>query len=423
MIRFLFKGLLRDRHRSLIPIIVTASGVMLIVTFQAWMTGIMGGSIEYNARFSTGHVKIMTREYAENAGQSPNDLAIIGTDTLQASLTKMFPDMNFVQRIYFAGLIDVPGPDRETRAQGPAMGIGVDILGQGSSEISSLNLQNSLKSGRLPAAPDEMLASELFAQKLGITEGDTVTLIGTSMNGEMTMHNFRLCGTVRFGVEALDRGSVITDISSVRQALDMDNCAGEILGFFNDGYYDDERANTAMTEFNKRYSREDDGFSLVMKSLKVQNNMGFMVDFSDKIKAVLISVFILAMSIVLWNSGLLGGLRRYGEFGMRLAIGEEKGHIYRTLILESVMTAIIGSVAGSIIGLSLAWYLQTYGVNLGDVMKNATIMMPTTFKAQITPATWYIGFIPGVISSLAGAMLSGLGIYKRQTAQLFKELE
>ncbi len=44
-------------------------------------------------------------------------------------------------------------------------------------------------------------------------------------------------------------------------------------------------------------------------------------------------IFIGAMSIVLWNAGLLGGLRRYGEFGIRLAMGETKPKIYKSLIL------------------------------------------------------------------------------------------
>jgi putative ABC transport system permease protein len=50
-------------------------------------------------------------------------------------------------------------------------------------------------------------------------------------------------------------------------------------------------------------------------------------------------------------------------------------------------------------------------------------MMPRIFRAQITPETWIIGFIPGFISAQVGTMLAGIGIYKRQTAQLFKELE
>ena len=58
MIRFLLKGFLRDRHRSLLPIIVVAIGVMLTVVFQSWLTGVLGDSIEFNARFTTGHVKV-----------------------------------------------------------------------------------------------------------------------------------------------------------------------------------------------------------------------------------------------------------------------------------------------------------------------------------------------------------------------------
>jgi len=71
----------------------------------------------------------------------------------------------------------------------------------------------------------------------------------------------------------------------------------------------------------------------------------------------------------------------------------------------------------------VAWYFQTYGINVGSMMKDSTMMMPAVMRAHITPETWYIGFIPGVFSKLIGTMLSGIGIFKRQTAQLFKELE
>jgi putative ABC transport system permease protein len=108
---------------------------------------------------------------------------------------------------------------------------------------------------------------------------------------------------------------------------------------------------------------------------------------------------------------------------MRLAVGESKGHVYKTLIYESILIGIIGSVCGIAVGLGISWYLQEYGLYLGKLMKDATIMMPTTYRARISPETWFIGFIPGVFSKVIGTMLSGIGIYKRQTAQLFKELE
>jgi len=423
MIRFLFKGLIRDRNRSLLPFLVTMIGVMLTVVFHAWITGVINNSIEFSARFSSGHVKIMTRAYAENAAQSPNDLAIIGTGTLLEELYSGFPEMDFASRIYFAGLIDVPDDSGETRAQGPALGIAIDLLSGNNVELERMNIPSSLRSGRLPASGKEALLSSDFAGKLGIVPGETFTLVGTSMLGELTMYNFILSGTVEFGTTALDRGTLIADLSDVREALNMSDAAGEVLGFLRSGVYADEEAAEVSERFNARYFSEDDEFSLIMKTLARQNNMGFLVEYSGKLQSILIAVFILAMSLILWNAGLLGGLRRYGEFGMRLAIGEEKSHVYKTMLLESLIIGFFASVAGVAFGMLIAFYLQERGVDLGMMMKNASIMMPQVFRAQITPWTWVAGFIPGFISTQIGTMLAGAGIYKRQTAQLFKELE
>ncbi|MCK7540481.1 MAG: hypothetical protein MZV63_61115 [Marinilabiliales bacterium] len=57
-----------------------------------------------------------------------------------------------------------------------------------------------------------------------------------------TIYNFTLSGTVEFGTTALDRGTIIADIQDVREALNMADAAGEILGFFSTGNYNDEEA-------------------------------------------------------------------------------------------------------------------------------------------------------------------------------------
>jgi putative ABC transport system permease protein len=422
MIRFLLKGLIRDRHRSLIPILVVASGVMLAVVFHAWIVGILGDSIEFNARFTTGHVKVMTRAYAENVEQMPNDLAITQADSLLSSLKSAYPDFDWAERIHFAGLIDVPDSMGETRAQAPAVGFGIDLLSGNPVETDRMNIRKALMRGHLPEKSREILLSEEFSKKMGVNPGEEVSLIGTTMFGEMSVYNFIMSGTVVFGSSALDKGTVIADIGDIRKALNMENAAGEILGFFKTGYYDDDVAVKEAERFNATIMHPEGEFSPVMKSLKETNSMRVFVEYASKMMGILILVFMTAMSIVLWNAGLLGGLRRYGEYGMRLAIGEEKNHVFKTMIIESLLIGLVGSVLGVLTGMVIAWYLQEYGINI-SMMKNAALMLPTVFRAHITPVTWFIGFIPGVCSTLIGTMLSGVGIYKRHTAQLFKELE
>ncbi len=422
MIKFLFKGVVRDRHRSLFPVMIVSTGVALTVLLHCWLTGFVGDIVDSNAKFSTGHVKIMTKAYAENLSQVPNDLALTAVDTLVRMLDTAYPQMVFVRRIRFGGLVDVPDENGETRAQGPAMGMAFDLLSAGSTELERLDIANSIVRGRMPQQPGEILLSDMFASQMGVQPGETVTLMSSTMYGSMALQNFTVSGMIRFGVMAMDRGALIMDIHDAQQALDMQDAAGEILGYFKNNQYDDLAALKVATDFAQRIKQTDE-FSPVMERLTEQNDLGANLTYFGSIISSFVFIFVLAMSIVLWNAGLIGGLRRFGEMGLRLAIGEEKHHVYGSLIIESVFVGTIGSIIGSAIGLVLSYILQTKGIDLGGLMKSSSLMMPMVFRAQVTAQAYYIGFIPGLLSTVLGTALSGIGIYRRKTAHLFKELE
>jgi putative ABC transport system permease protein len=378
--------------------------------------------IVFNANFATGHVKVMSQAYSENVDQRPNDVALLGTEDVLQNLSREYPDMEWAERIQFGGLVDAPDENGETKAQGPGGGMAVDLLSPGSKEAERLNLEQSLVRGRMIQSLDEIILSDEFATKLEVEPGDQVTLISTTMYGAMSITNFIVCGTVKFGATALDRGGIVADINSIRMALDMQDATGEILGFLAEGVYDDLQASAIAAEFTGKYHDAEDEFSPVMLSLREQGTMTMYLDIVDYFRSIIIGIFMFAMAIVLWNSGLLGGLRRYGEMGLRIAIGEEKRHIYRSLITESVFIGIAGSILGTIFGLFFA-SLLTKGIDISSMTGNSNMMMQSVMKARITPEAYYIGFIPGVLATALGTGLAGIGIFKRKTAQLFKELQ
>ncbi|MEJ2052576.1 MAG: FtsX-like permease family protein [Calditrichaceae bacterium] len=423
MFNFLLKGIIRDRHRSLFPIIIVTLGVSLTVLVYCWVNGILGDMIAYNARYLTGHVKIITRAYEQNMDQMPIDLALGNINELKSKLQNQFPNMNWVERIRFGGLLDAPDENGETRAQGPAFGLAVNLFSKKSREVDRLNIKSSLVKGRIPSKTGEIIISDELADKLDVAPGSAVTILTSTMYGSMAMQNYMITGTVRFGVAAMDRGAIIMDISDAKYLLNMEDAASEILGYFPNGLYKDKKATEIKRIFNHEYENDKSDFAPVMLKLKDQNDMASMLDYISKMINIFIFVFITAMSIVLWNAGLLGGLRRYGEMGLRLAIGEDRTSVYRSLIYESIMIGVIGSVFGTLIGLMVSYYLQEVGIDFTGLMQNSSIMVPAVYRARITPPAFYLGFIPGVISTVIGTMLSGIGIYRRKTAQLFKELE
>ncbi len=423
MIGFLFKGLLRDRSRSLFPVLTVFIGVFLTVFMYSFLNGVIMDMVRSTAHYQTGHLRIMTRAYAREAGQDPNDLAFIGVAKLLKGLSEKYPGMIWTPRIRFGGLLDVPDRNGETKTQGPVSGLGVDLFSAAGPELKLLDIKKALRRGRLPDKPGEALIGDECARKLKLSPGDTATLISSTMYGSMAMANFKIAGTVRFGIAAMDRAAIFTDISDIRQALDMQDAAGEILGFFPDDNYDDKKATVMAASFNGEHENPRDPFSPRMGTLPDESGLGDYLALVDSMALIIVVIFVAAMSIVLWNAGLMGSLRRYGEIGVRLAIGEDNGHVYLTLVLESLMIGFLGSVLGTLAGAGITYLMQVHGLDLGFLFRNSALMIPNVYHARVTLVSLVIGFAPGMVSTALGAAIAGIGIFKRQTSRLFKELE
>ena len=423
MIKFIIRGILRDKSKSIIPIAVISVGVMVTVMMSGFLEGVFSDVINQNAKLDTGHVKIMTKPYAENKEQLPNDLALLGINELIDSLNLNYPDLIWTPRIKFGGIMDVPDASGNTKLQGPGIGLAISILSEESGELQRLQLNKSLKKGRLPKRSGEIILSDNFATKLNISPGEKITFFGSTMEGSMVFQSYEMTGTVEFGSPLMDKGTFIIDIRDAQNMLDMENGTGELLGYFKDDKYDDQKALVIAENFNAKFQESKDEYAPVMFTLKDQNGLRESLDMGDAFSGIFIFIFILAMSLVLWNTGLIGGLRRYNEFGIRLALGESKNNVFKLLLIEASVIGLIGSIIGTSLGLVFCYYLQEVGIDISKDVANSTIIMPSVMRAYVTSDLFYIGFIPGLFSMLFGTALAGRGIYKRETARLFKELE
>lgn len=427
MINFLIKGLLRDRSRSLFPVIIITITVAIVIFALGFMKGAMNGVFLNTAVLISGHQKVVTSAYKEESQMLPNDLALLEADKIVKQLSQDRPDYFWTPRITFGGLLDIPDAEGETKSQGPVIAIGIELLNENSRQAEIWKLDRNLINGRLPKHSDEALISDKLAKKLGVSVGETATYIGTTMYNAFTTYNYKIVGTFNLHMGQVDNQMMLLDISGAENALDMKNAASEIFGFSHSLYYDDDFAVESRTMFNNSYMDSTDMFSLTMLALRDSNQqMGTMIEFSKSFLVIIGGIFLMIVMVVLWNMGIMNGLRRYGEVGLRLAMGETKGQVYRSMIYEAIIIGFTGTVMGTGIGLPFTYYIQENGIDYSDVvekMSTVNIALPNTFYAHVTTDLYYIGFIPGLIATVLGTMLAGLGIYKREMAQLFKELE
>ena len=427
MMYFLIKGLLRDRSRSLFPVIIITITVTIVIFAIGFIKGSMNSVFQSTAVIISGHEKVVTRAYKEESQMLPNDLALLNVDQIIRNLNEEYPDYFWSPRITFGGLLDMPDKNGETKNQGPVYALGIDLLKTGSRIIEIWELDKNLVNGRLPKTFNEAIIGQKLANKLNIAVGDTATYIGTTMHNAFTTYNFTIVGTFDLQKGQADSQMMLVDISGARKALDMENAASEILGFTHSLFYDDDKAVSLRSNYNENYSDSSDIFSPVMMALRDSSQqMGDMVEFIDAFLIIIGTIFLVIVMVVLWNMGLMNGLRRYGEIGLRLAMGESKGAVYRSMIVEAIIIGLTGTMIGTGLGLSIVYYVQQNGIDYSEVvatMSTASMVMPNVFYAKITPDLYYIGFIPGLIATVLGTMLAGIAIYKREMAQLFKELE
>jgi|FLOH01.1.fsa_nt_gi putative ABC transport system permease protein len=423
MIKFILNGILRDRSRSLFPMITVAMGSALTVLLYSYMMGALNDMVFVNANLSTGHVKIKSHYSLENTASSPIGTAMTNTNALMNQLNATYPQLEWVQRLSFGGILDFPDDNGETKFQVLVAGISGDFLSDDSKELERMKIRDGIKTGDIPKNNGEILISDQLAQNNGIKVGDKATLISSSIDGAMVFQTMTIAGTVEFGIALLDKGgAIVADVNDIKHAFWMDDADVEILGFFKEGHYGHEKATALKKDFNDNNPKIDD-YGPGMILLEDQNDLGQMLQMMSSASYLVVTIFLATMFTVLWNAGLMNGLRRYGEMGLRLAIGETSGHVYVSMVVEALGIGFMGSIVGTIIGLFFSYILQEIGLDISNSLQNSTVFMNNIIRASITPTSFYIGFFPGLLAPVIGALLSGRAIYKRETATLFKELE
>jgi len=426
MISFLFRGLIRDRSRSFFPLTIITLIVATIIFFSGFLNGIYNSLFFNTALVNSGHVKVVTHAYNLEHQLLPNDLALLEPDELINDLDEKYRDYIWTPRITFAGLLDVPDNNGETLTQSPVFALGVDFLSNNSTQLKVWRLNEKITKGEIFSNKNEILLSEKLAKRLNVNPGNIVTFIGSTMDGAFSTYNFLVSGIFNLNLGPIDKDMMIVDIKGAEIALDMKNAASEILGYEKDLFFDDKETVLMRSEYNIQFCDTTDVYRPFMLALSDSSQMSTIVDFSNVIMFIIMALFLIVVTLVLWNMGIMNGLRRYGEIGMRLAIGETKGHVFKSMIVESLIIGFLGSTFGTMIGIAITSYLEKVGLDYSkaiDSLSSSNFAMPNIFYPQITSELFYIGFIPGILATVFGTMLAGRAIYSREMAQLFKELE
>ncbi len=431
MIRWILQGILRDKNRSLFPFLVVTAGVALVVFTVGFMEGIFMGMIDTTANLDTGHLRLVNKPFYDEEHLNPMDRALTAqVETRNWLKENSAPEINWSPRIRWGAIADVPDENGETKSQTPIIGMALNLLSPNSQELQRLALKDSLTEGRLPQGAKEILLGYELARTLDVGLDQTITLLGQTFDGGLATDNYTVVGFVRFGVFAMDKKMALIDLHDAQDSFYMEDTVTDWLGYLpsNVSYKEYEKIKVELQirlEDLKLHPPADwakDDTPIVLSVLD-QRNLDNLTQVFQLVKKIFVGIIVLLMVLVLWNAGLLNGIHRYGELGLLLAMGQTHRKLVWMMGVEALSIGLLGSLAGSLIGGGVVYYLQEVGINMGDAFAQTGMMMNDVMRGRVTAESFLMGAGPGIIASVLGSLFASVALFQRSEANLFRELE
>ena len=92
-----------------------------------------------------------------------------------------------------------------------------------------------------------------------------------------------------------------------------------------------------------------------------------MVEMSQVDFYLILSVVFVVVAIGVMNTMVMSVMERTRELGVMLALGTRGGQLLLTILFEALFLAVLGMVAGSVVGGALVFWLNRTGINLSSI--------------------------------------------------------
>jgi putative ABC transport system permease protein len=248
--------------------------------------------------------------------------------------------------------------------------------------------------GLLPSDAASVLVGRSLAKKLSLSVGDAVTLTLTTVEGAYNASPFRIVGIYRYSNEQFEQQVVFVPLAFGQRLLNTDGVDRFVVAL-------DSIASTNPARDRLKAGLAGAGLALEPRTwdelspFYKQLAAYFDALFGFLTLAISILVFFIILQVL-----TLAFLERTREIGTLRALGTTQGEVFRQFFAESAWLAAIGSVAGVVVGVLLAWGFNIVGI---EWLPPGTID-PVLLASRIEPKTALVPFAVSAFATLLSAL-------------------
>lgn len=385
-LRLPLRSLLRNRRRTLLSVSIVALGTALSL-FVLGFFGDSKASIKESQVQQFGNLQLATEAFWDES--EDNEALLLDPETLRqaVAIAAAHPEVaSTTVQLTLSGLIAAGTDTRAVSALGYVPGN--EALDYGELVVSG----NALQAGDVGG----VVLGQSLADQMVLEVGDIVTLTTTTSSGAFNALPVRIVGIFRFSSEQVESRQVFVPLAlaqSLRATRGVDRIVVKLR--------DQDLAATAFIRNELDGELAAAGLSVrgqTWEELSVfyEQLIGFFdTIFGFVALALSVLVFFIILQVL-----TLSFLERTREFGTVRALGTKRNELFRLLLLEGGVLAVIGSLAGVILGVGLAAVFNAVGIS----WQPPGTVEPVTLSIRLTGSTVWLPLLISITATVLSAL-------------------
>jgi len=256
-----------------------------------------------------------------------------------------------------------------------------------------------------PLRDKHVLLGHRLAKKIGAKEGDEIAVVGQAADGSLANDLFIVQGIISSPADMINQSGVVMSLADAQELFVMPDRvheivirakqAGEAEQIVQRLRKDPVLANTEINTWMEIVPE-------LVVILKTSDYVGYLV---------VIVVFIAAVAGIA-NTLMMATFERMHEFGMLLALGSRPRRLIRMIVIEAILTGLIGVIIGTVLGYLFVVATAGSGIDMaswggsGEVkdMAYKGLNLPLHIFPRLELSDTLLGFVAVMFTSLVASI-------------------
>ncbi len=402
LLKIAWRNVWRSPLRSFVVIGSVAVGIWSVITLLGFSFGLVQGFIDNALRYQVSHIQLHHPDFPEDKDIK---YGLAGAIEKVNEINQMSGVASATMRTLVNGMISTAAGTRG----GTVRGI------EPETEATTTSLKEKIIKGTyFSDKKNQLLIGKPLAKKLNLKLRKKVVIQFQNLEGDIVAGAFRVVGIYDTKNTLYDEMNVFVKRADLNRLLGGPNIAHEIAVYLKDAKTLDADVRTLQSKYPNVLT---ENYRAISPDVKLyETNIGVS-------STIFIFLFMLALIFGIINTMLMAVLERNKELGMLMAVGMNKGKVFKMILLETIFLGIVGAPIGIFLSWLTIMYFSKIGLDLTSFAAGLEQMgMDTIIYPVSEPSLYFQITIAVVLTAFLAAIYPALKAIKLRPVEAMRKI-